>query len=899
VPKFVYDFTEGNKDLKDLLGGKGANLAEMTNLGLPVPPGFTITTEACRHYLRHGSTPDGLDAEVACHLALIEQGIGRTLGDPADPLLVSVRSGGKFSMPGMMDTILNIGLSDGSVRGLAKQAGNERFAWDSYRRLIQMFGKTVLGIDGEQFEHALDRAKKASGAASDTDLDAEDLRDLTQSYKEIVRAHTGRDFPQDPREQLALAIGAVFDSWNADRAVLYRRQERIPADLGTAVNVVAMVFGNLGDNSGTGVGFTRDPATGAPGVYGDYLQNAQGEDVVAGIRNTVPLQDLERIDKASYDELMSIMATLETHYRDLCDIEFTIERGKLWMLQTRVGKRTAAAAFRIATQLVDQGLIDMDEALTRVTGAELARLMFPTFDAGANVTRITTGVSASPGAAVGQAVFDSARAVELTAAGQAAILVRRETNPDDLNGMIAAKGILTSRGGKTSHAAVVARGMGKPCVCGAEQLEVDTAAGIFSAPGGITVAEGDLISIDGTSGEVYLGAVSVAPSPVVRYFEGELSPDSPDSGEAGELIRAVHQIMTHADARRRLGVLANADNRADAARARRFGAEGIGLVRTEHMFLGDRRKLIEDLVLAETGEDRQLALATLETLQTGDFVEILTAMDGLPVTIRTIDPPLHEFLPDLTDLSVKIALEGDKATDKERRVLAEVRRMHEQNPMLGLRGVRLDLVIPGLFGMQVRAIAHAATQLKRAGKDPRPLIETPLVAAVQEMETARGLTEKVLREVEAETGVHLDIPIGTMIEVPRGALTAGSIARSAEFFSFGTNDLTQMTWGFSRDDVEAAFFSKYLQLGIFGVSPFETIDREGVGQLVELAVQRGRAARPGLEIGVCGEHGGDPDSVHFFHQAGLDNVSCSPFRVPVARLEAGRAAVSSGGSDTR
>ena len=559
---------------------------------------------------------------------------------------------------------------------------------------------------------------------------------------------------------------------------------------------------------------------------------------MAGIRNTVPLQDLERIDKASYDELMSIMATLEGHYRDLCDIEFTIERGKLWMLQTRVGKRTAAAAFRIATQLVDQGLIDMDEALTRVTGAELARLMFPTFDTSANVTRIATGVSASPGAAVGKAVFDSARAVELTAAGEAAILVRRETNPDDLNGMIAAKGVLTSRGGKTSHAAVVARGMGKPCVCGAEQLEVDTAARKFTAPGGITVAEGDVISIDGTSGEVYLGEVSVVALPGRALLRGRAEPGL-RCGEAGELIRAVHRIMTHADARRRLGVLANADNGPDAARARRFGAEGIGLVRTEHMFLGDRRQLIEDLILAETGEDRQRALAALETLQTGDFVEILTAMDGLPVTIRTIDPPLHEFLPDLTDLSVKIALEGDKATDKERRVLAEVRRMHEQNPMLGLRGVRLDLVIPGLFGMQVRAIAHAAAQLKRAGKDPRPQIETPLVAAVQEMEAARGLTEKVLREVEAETGVHLDIPIGTMIEVPRGALTAGAIARSAEFFSFGTNDLTQMTWGFSRDDVEAAFFSKYLQLGIFGVSPFETIDREGVGQLVELAVSEG------------------------------------------------------------
>ena len=896
MPKFVYDFTEGNKGLKDLLGGKGANLAEMTNLGLPVPAGFTITTDACRHYLRHGGTPDGLDAEVASHLAAIERSMGRSLGDPADPLLVSVRSGAKFSMPGMMDTVLNIGLSDDAVRGLARQAGNERFAWDAYRRLIQMFGKTVLGIDGERFEHALDTAKQARGVKSDTDLDAADLRDLTRRYQEIVREQAGREFPQDPREQLDLAIRAVFDSWNADRAVLYRRQERIPADLGTAVNVVAMVFGNLGDDSGTGVAFTRDPATGSTGVYGDYLQNAQGEDVVAGIRNTVPLQELERIDKASYDELMSIMAILEGHYRDLCDIEFTVERGKLWMLQTRVGKRTAAAAFRIATELVDEGLIDMDEALTRVTGAELARLMFPAFDTSADVTRITTGVSASPGAAVGRAVFDSARAVELADAGNPVILVRRETNPDDLNGMIAAKGVLTSRGGKTSHAAVVARGMGKTCVCGAEQLDVDTAARKFTTPAGLTVVEGDVISIDGTSGEVYLGEVPAVPSSVVRYFEGELNPDSSD---AGDLVRAVHRIMAHGDARRRLGVLANADTGADAARARRFGAEGIGLVRTEHMFLGDRRQLIEDLILAETDEERQRALAALETLQTGDFVEILTAMDGLPVTIRTIDPPLHEFLPDLTDLSVKVALEGDKATAKEKHLLAEVRRMHEQNPMLGLRGVRLDLVIPGLFGMQVRAIAHAAAQLKRAGKDPRPEIETPLAAAVQEMETARGLTEQVLREVEAETGVALPIPIGTMIEVPRGALTAAAIARSAEFFSFGTNDLTQMTWGFSRDDVEAAFFGKYLQLGIFGVSPFETIDREGVGQLVEIAVKAGRAARPGLVIGVCGEHGGDPDSVHFFHEVGLDNVSCSPFRVPVARLEAGRAAVTSSGSDTR
>ena len=896
MPKFVYDFTEGNRDLKDLLGGKGANLAEMTNLGLPVPPGFTITTEACRHYLAQGDIPDGLDDEVTRHLKALEHAMGRKLGDPADPLLVSVRSGAKFSMPGMMDTVLNIGLSDESVDGLAKQSGNERFAWDAYRRLIQMFGKTVLGIDGEHFEHAIDAAKKAKGATTDTQLDAEDLKVLTQAYKDLVVEHADREFPQDPREQMDLAVLAVFNSWNSDRAVLYRRQERIPTDLGTAVSVVSMVFGNLGDDSGTGVAFTRDPGTGAQGVYGDYLQNAQGEDVVAGIRNTVPLQDLEQIDKASYDQLMQIMRTLENHYRDLCDIEFTVERGKLWMLQTRVGKRTAAAAFRIAMQLVDQGLIDMDEALRRVSGEELARLMFPRFDTSGEVTKIATGISASPGAAVGKVVFDSARAVELAAAGEKVILVRRETNPDDLHGMIAAQGILTSRGGKTSHAAVVARGMGKTCVCGAEQLEVDTKAKKFTAPGGITVSEGDVISIDGTSGVVYLGEIPVVSSEVVRYFEGELHPHA---DEADDLIRAVHSMMVHADHKRRLGVHANADNGPDCARARRFGAGGVGLVRTEHMFLGERRQLIEDLILATTDDERQHALDALEPLQRGDFVEILDAMDGLPVTIRLIDPPLHEFLPDLTELSVRIALAGDAATEKDKDLLAAVRRLHEQNPMLGLRGVRLGLVIPGLTDMQVRAIAHAAAELKQAGKDPQPEVMIPLTATVQEMEISRERAEKVLREVEAETGTHVDTPIGTMIEVPRAALNAGPIAGSAEFFSFGTNDLTQMTWGFSRDDVEGSFFSRYIELGIFGVSPFETIDRDGVGRLVDIAVKEGRAARPDLHLGVCGEHGGDPDSVHFFHQVGLDYVSCSPFRVPIARLEAGRAVLVGGGSDSR
>jgi len=895
VPKFVYDFTEGNRDLKDLLGGKGANLAEMTNLGLPVPPGFTITTDACRYYLAEGSVPDGLDDEVTRHLRDLEAGMGRKLGDADDPLLVSVRSGAKFSMPGMMDTVLNVGLSDRSVDGLAKQSGNERFAWDAYRRLIQMFGKTVLDIEGAHFERAIDDAKKAKGVASDTQLDADDLKKLTATYKEIVRQQAGRDFPQDPREQLDLAVMAVFHSWNSDRAVLYRRQERIPSDLGTAVSVVAMVFGNLGDESGTGVAFTRDPGTGAQGVYGDYLQNAQGEDVVAGIRNTVPLQELETIDKGSYDQLLGIMQTLEEHYRDLCDIEFTIERGKLWMLQTRVGKRTAGAAFRIATQLVKQGMIDLDEALTRVTGAELTRLMFPRFDSSGDVTLITTAISASPGAAVGRAVFDSAAAVAWAEGrGEKVILVRRETNPEDLHGMIAAEGVLTARGGKTSHAAVVARGMGKTCVCGAEALEIDEAERQFTGPDGVVVHEGDVISVDGSSGAVYLGEVPVIASNVVQYFEGELEPD------ADPLVAAVHELMTHADDKRRLGVRANADNGPDCARARRFGAGGVGLVRTEHMFLGERRQLVEDLILAGTDDTaRRAALDALEPLQRGDFGQILEAMDDLPVTIRLIDPPLHEFLPDYTELSVKVALEGDDASPQDLRLLEAVRRLHEQNPMLGLRGVRLGLVIPGLFDMQVRAIAHATADRLAAGGDPQPEIMIPLVATVQELEITRESAERVLREVAEETGARVHALIGTMIEVPRAAVTAGEIAKSADFFSFGTNDLTQMTWAFSRDDVEGAFFSPYIAKGIFGESPFETLDVDGVGRLVKIAAAEGRATKPGLKLGVCGEHGGDPASVWFFHQAGLDYVSCSPFRVPIARLEAGRAAVATAGSDTR
>lgn len=887
LQKFVYDFTEGNKELKDLLGGKGANLAEMTNLGLPVPPGFTITTEACKVYLESGDEPAALRDEVSAHLDALEARMGKKLGQADDPLLVSVRSGAKFSMPGMMDTVLNIGLSDASVVGLVAQSGDERFAWDSYRRLIQMFGKTVLGVDGDLFEEALEAAKEAKGVTVDVDLDAADLKKLVKQFKKIVTRDAGRDFPQDPREQMDLAIKAVFDSWNTDRAKLYRRQERIPGDLGTAVNVCSMVFGNLGPDSGTGVAFTRDPASGHQGVYGDYLQNAQGEDVVAGIRNTVPLAELESIDKKSYDQLMQIMETLETHYKDLCDIEFTIERGQLWMLQTRVGKRTAGAAFRIATQLVDQGLIDEAEALQRVNGAQLAQLMFPRFDDEAKTERLGRGIAASPGAAVGKAVFDSYTAVKWSRSGEKVILIRRETNPDDLDGMIAAEGILTSRGGKTSHAAVVARGMGKTCVCGAEDLEVDTKRRRMTV-GGRVIEEGDVVSIDGSTGKVYLGEVPVVPSPVVEYFEGRMHAGADD---ADELVAAVHRIMAYADRVRRLRVRANADNAEDALRARRFGAQGIGLCRTEHMFLGERREMVEKLILADTDQERETALEQLLPLQKADFIELFEAMDGLPVTVRLLDPPLHEFLPDITELSVRVALAESRkdANENDLRLLQAVHKLHEQNPMLGLRGVRLGLVIPGLFAMQVRAIAEAAAERKNAKGDPRAEIMIPLVGTVQELEIVREEADRVIAEVQAATGTNLKLKIGTMIELPRAALTAAQIAEAAEFFSFGTNDLTQTVWGFSRDDVEASFFTAYLEKGIFGVSPFETIDKDGVGSLVRSAVAAGKATRPDLKLGVCGEHGGDPESVHFFHEVGLDYVSCSPsaFRWPAWR-RAGR-----------
>ena len=909
MTQYVYDFTEGDKDQKDLLGGKGANLAEMTKLGLPVPPGFTITTEACREYLALGSEPGDLRVQVTMALRHLEDKTGRRLGDRHDPLLVSVRSGAKFSMPGMMETVLNVGLNDASVKGMAEESGDERFAWDSYRRLLQMFGRTVLDIPGDVFADALDKAKAAKGLTIDTELDVDDLKGLVAEFKGSIVEHSGADFPQHPREQLDMAIRAVFNSWNTERARLYRRRERIAQNLGTAVNICTMVFGNLGETSGTGVAFTRDPASGKTGAYGDYLPNAQGEDVVAGIRNTLSLDDLRKIDADSHRQLLRVMRRLETHYRDLCDIEFTIERGKLWMLQTRVGKRTPAAAFRIAAQLVDENLITMDEALARVSGAQLALLMFPQFDRHAERELLTRGMGASPGAAVGRAVFDSPSATEWAARGEQVVLVRRETNPDDLGGMIAAQGILTARGGKTSHAAVVARGMGKTCVCGAEELDIDVLAKRITL-GSTVINEGDEISIDGTTGEVFAGAMPVVPSPVALYIEDGLEAalaDAADDSETADLVNAVDRLLTHADRRRRLAVRANADTQQDAARARSLGAEGIGLCRTEHMFLGERRALIERVILADRGEQRESALAALLPLQRNDFREILLAMDGLPVTIRLLDPPLHEFLPDRTELSVKVAVaeatgETGASLEADRKLLRAVERMHESNPMLGLRGVRLGLIVPGLFGLQVRAVAEAACDLVLDGHDPQVEIMVPLVGSVQELHIIRDEAETILAEVTAARGVVLgasaargqhvlSVPIGTMVELPRAALTAHRIADAADFFSFGTNDLTQTTWGFSRDDVEAEVFVKYLEKGVFTISPFETIDADGVGRLVQIAVKEGRATKPSIKLGVCGEHGGDPESIHFFHNAGLDYVSCSPFRVPVARLEAGRATV--------
>jgi pyruvate,orthophosphate dikinase len=906
VTKYVYDFHEGNKDMKDLLGGKGANLAEMTNMGLPVPPGFTITTEACIAYLREGDFPPGLMEEVEEHLARLEATMGRRLGDPEDPLLVSVRSGAKFSMPGMMDTVLNLGLNDASVEGLARVSGGDlRFARDAYRRFIQMFGKIVMGVPGEAFEEALERAKEAKfPGAQDTDLDAEDLAGLIEVFRGIYREHVGEDFPQDPRVQLRLAIEAVFKSWNGKRARDYRRQNRIPDDLGTAVNVVAMVFGNRGEDSGTGVAFTRDPATGEKVPYGDYLPNAQGEDVVAGIRNTLPLAELERLDPVSYRQLLEVMDTLERHYRDMCDIEFTIEKGKLWILQTRVGKRTALAEWVMAYDMLEEGLIDEDTALLRVDANRLEELFKRRVRAEGREP-IAIGLNASPGAATGKVVFSADDAEAWASRGERVILVRRETTPDDYHGMIVSQGILTSAGGTNSHAAVVARGEGIPAVCGADQIKLDLASRSFTA-NGTTVREGEVITIDGFTGNVYVGELPLEESVLERARAG-------DEAARGEKIwRAFERLMAHADRLRRLRVRANADTPEQAANARERGAEGIGLARTEHMFLGPERvAAVRRMIFAETPAEEQAAYEELLPLQREDFVGIFRAMSGLPVTVRLLDPPLHEFLPNLEELAVavrsaelggeeEVEVRGERMPlDEARRVLAKVRELHEANPMLGLRGVRLGIVKPGLYAMQVRAICEAAAEVRKEGGDPKVEIMIPLVATRAELEQMRAELEPVAREVLEREGVTLDhLEWGTMIEVPRAALTAGEIAEVADFFSFGTNDLTQMGFGFSRDDI-GKFVAMYEERRLVPANPFVTIDRPGIGRLMRIAVEEGRAANPRLHVGICGEHGGDPASVVFCHEIGLDYVSCSPFRIETARLAAGQAVLGSAESASK
>jgi len=892
VTKYVYDFPEGNKDMKDLLGGKGANLAEMTNMGLPVPHGFTITTEACLSYLGHGGHPAGLLDEIDTHLASLENSMGRRLGDASDPLLVSVRSGARFSMPGMMDTVLNLGLNDESVKGLASRTGDDqRFARDAHRRFVQMFGKIVMDVPAGAFEHALDEAKAAKfDGAEDTDLDASDLAVLIERFIAIYRGHTGDAFPHDPKEQLRLAVEAVFQSWNGKRARDYRRQNKISDDLGTAVNVVAMVFGNRGDGSGTGVAFTRDPSTGEKVPYGDYLANAQGEDVVAGIRNTLPLAKLEELDPASYAGLRQVMDTLEGHYRDMCDIEFTIEQGKLWILQTRVGKRTAFGEWVMAHEMLTEGLIDEDTALLRVDANRLEELFKRRVsdDAKQEATAIARGLNASPGAAIGQVVF-SADEAERRAAddGAKVILVRRETTPDDYHGMIAAQGILTSAGGTNSHAAVVARGEGIPAVCGADAIKLDLDARSFTA-GDVTVREGDVITIDGFDGTVYLGEQPLEESQLEKARAGDAEARSQPVWQAFERVMAV------ADDRRRLRVRANADTPEQSANARERGAEGIGLCRTEHMFLGTERvDAVQRMIFADTPDEEEAAYRELLPLQRGDFIGIFRAMDGLPVTVRLLDPPLHEFLPDLTSLSVEVALGRERGDDVAERevILAKVRQLHETNPMLGLRGVRLGIVKPGLYAMQVRAIAEAACEVRKGGGDPKIEIMIPLVATAPELQQMRDELEPVALEIFEREGVELShLEWGTMIELPRAAVTAAAIAGYADFFSFGTNDLTQTAFGFSRDDI-GKFVALYEERKLVGVNPFVTVDRDGVGRLMQIATDEGREANPALHVGICGEHGGDPASVVFCHELGLDYVSCSPFRVETARLAAGQAAV--------
>ena len=903
MTKWVYDFNEGDATQKNLLGGKGANLAEMTNLGLPVPPGFTITTEACNAYRESEQRfPDGLLDEVAEHRKKLEEEMGRQIGDPRDPLLVSVRSGAPFSMPGMMDTVLNVGLNDESVKGLTDQTSSERFAWDSYRRLLQMFGKTVMGIEGDLFEDAIDGSKEKKGVQNDIDLDTKDLQKLVTEFKKIIKKETGDQFPQDPTEQLHKAIEAVFRSWDNKRAQDYRRRNRISDALGTAVNVQSMVFGNRGDGSGTGVAFTRDPSNGDKRGYGDYLQNAQGEDVVAGIRNTLELEEMGNVQPRAYAELKDHMDSLEQHFKDMCDIEFTVEEGKLWLLQTRVGKRTSLAEWVIAYDMVQEGLIDEAMAVRdRLTAGKLDELFKPIIQAGLKNAKepVAKGLNASPGAAVGKAVFTADDAHEWAEKGEKVILVRRETNPDDYHGMVASQGILTSAGGTNSHAAVVARGEGIPAVCGAESIRIDRKAKKLSVKG-TEVKEGDWITIDGTDGTVYAEELETEPSVLEAAILGE------SEARGSKLWKAYERFMKVADEQRRLRVRANADTPEQSRNARARGAQGIGLCRTEHMFLGEERAgAVRQMILADNEADEAKAYDVLEPLQKQDFLGIFEAMDGLPVTVRLLDPPLHEFLPDHTELSVEVALAEagvnklkKKELEEKKELLAKVDELREANPMLGLRGVRLGILKPGLYAMQVRAIADAAAELKKKGKDPRPEIMIPLVATAEELQQMREELEPVVERILRDAGVDLPVEFGTMIELPRAAVCAGEIAEHADFFSFGTNDLSQTAFGFSRDDI-GAFLGLYVERKLLPANPFETIDEPGVGRLMDIAVNEGRAANGNLHLGICGEHGGDPESVVFCDRIGLDYVSCSPFRVPVARLASAQAVMGEATTSSR
>src|SRR5437667_4919985 len=897
---------EGNAGMKDLLGGKGAGLAEMTNAGLPVPPGFTITTEACNDYFGHGERlPDGLWDDVLAAVNEVEQETGKGFGDPANPLLVSVRSGAKFSMPGMMDTVLNLGLNEETLHGLIALTGNERFGWDAYRRFIAMFGRIVMGVDAKRFDEPLEVMKKARGAAADTDLKADDLGELVDDYKKIVRAETGRDFPTDPYEQLDLAIKAVFASWFGRRARDYRESQKIAHDLGTAVNVVTMVFGNMGDDSGTGVAFTRDPNTGESTLYGEYLTNAQGEDVVAGVRTAPKIAQMETEMPEVYAEFKRIGQQLERHYRDVQDLEFTIERGKLYMLQTRSAKRTAAAAVKIAIDMVGEGVITKQEAIGRIEPAQVDQLLRAQFEPKARqaATRIAKGLNASPGAAVGQAVFTADDAVAWAGRGERVVLIREETAPDDFHGMAVAQGILTARGGATSHAAVVARQIGKPCVAGSAELLVDyRSKSARSSVSGVSFKEGDWVSLDGSTGEIFVGALPT----VEARFE-----DQPE----------LQTILGWADEFRRMGVWTNADKPEEAAQARSYGAQGIGLCRTEHMFregerlelvrgailianlatrLKTRRDMGEKLTADETATVAQFdaAMGKLEALQQGDFEGIFRAMDGLPVVIRLIDPPLHEFLPNLEEQLVKVTRAGDASTAEDKELIATIQSMHEQNPMLGLRGCRLGLMIPDFVKVQTRAILNAQIAVKKSGGNPKAKIMIPLVGHVNELVATKALLEGEAKAVEAKAGVNVEYVFGTMIEVPRGALTADEIAKHAAFFSFGTNDLTQMTFGYSRDDAEGGFLLRYVEDKILPVNPFQTLD-DAVAGLMKTAVDKGRATKPDLELGICGEHGGDPESIAKCERIGLDYVSCSPFRVPVARLAAAQAVLASAATRDR